>query len=319
MAYRFLTDLGAAFDAAGVPWIGVGAHPADPTGASSWETRGRPSSTGAFDPAGILCHHTASPPSTTPAGDLNVILAGNGSAPGPISQLYIGRDAQLYLVAAGRANHGGSGVIPGESAPSDMNARLVGIEVGNDGVGEHWSDPVCELYGRTVAALAAFYGWPIDSTTYLHATTGPPAGNHKIDPAGPWHEQPGLPGGGAGTWDLGIWRGWCSSFLTGPTPGPTPPHPEDDDMAKCIVHVDDSQPAGSAGYYRFNAVWLWNWTTRRHLPSETAVRQMVYEVTGDATVWAAPLGDIIRNPEWVQPVGSLEGYGAVIGPDPGDV
>jgi hypothetical protein len=36
-------------------------------------------------------------------------------------------------------------------------------------------------------------------------------------------------------------------------------------------------------------------------------------------VFGAALGDIMRNPSWVQPVGSLDGYGAVVGNDPGDV
>ena len=320
MAQRFLTDMGAAFDAAGLAWIPVGPSELDPTGADDWTTRGRPPSTGNFDPAGILCHHTASPPGTTAQGELNVILAGNGSAPGPISQCLVDRQGDLYVVAAGRANHGGSGMRPGiDAGCADMNAHLLGIEVSNDGVGEHWSDAVCETYGRTVAALAAHYGWSIDTQVFLHATTGPPCGNHKIDPAGPWHEQPGLPGGGAGTWDLGIWRAWCSSFLPGPSPTP-PPQPLEDEMAKVIMHVDETQPAGSPGYYRFNAVWLFSGAWRYHLPTELAVRQAVFEVTGDPDVFASGgLGEITRNPEWVQPVGALDGYGAVAGNDPGDV
>src|SRR5215831_3570646 len=98
MAQRFLTDLGAALDAAGIPWIGVGPSPVDPTGAADWTTRGRPPSTGDFDPSGIVCHHTASPAGTSAEADLNVILAGNGSAPGPVSQLYLSRDATCYVV-----------------------------------------------------------------------------------------------------------------------------------------------------------------------------------------------------------------------------
>jgi hypothetical protein len=232
-----LTDLGQAFDAAGVAWVPVGFSPYDPTGAADWTTRGRPASTGDFRPAGVLCHHTASPAGTSPQVDLNVILAGNADAPGPISQCYIGRDAVLYVVAAGRCNHGGRGMRPGvDFSCADMNLHLLGIEVGNDGMGEPWPDPVIDTYGRTVAALCAFYGWPLDAV-YLHATTGPPAGgcNSKIDPAGPWHRQPGLPGGGAGTWDLDVWRDWCGSFLgTGP---PVPP-PKGDMMLTIFQCTD---------------------------------------------------------------------------------
>jgi hypothetical protein len=312
-----LTDLGEAFDAAGLPWVPVGYSPLDPTGAPDWTTRGRPASSGPFEPTGVLCHHTASPPGTTPQGDLNVILAGNSEAPGPISQLYIGRDAVLYVVAAGRANHGGRGQRPGiDGACTDMNAALVGIEAGNDGLGERWSDAMVDTYGRCVAALCAHYGWAIDSQVFLHATTGPACGNHKIDPAGPWREQPELPGGGAGTWHLETWRAWCASFATG---GPPAPRPEGDDVARCIIHVDASQPAGSDGYYRYYAVWNWSGPWRYHLPSELAVQQAVYENTGDADVFATALGNIIRVPAWVTPVGDLGGYGAVAGADPGDV
>jgi hypothetical protein len=209
-----LTDLGQAFDAAGLSWVGVGASPYDPTGAADWTTRGRPASTGDFRPAGVLCHHTASPAGTSAQTDLNVILAGNAEAPGPIGQCYVGRDAVLYVVAAGRGNHGGRGIRPGvDSTCSDMNLHLLGIEVGNDGT-----------YARTVAALIDWYGWPLEAV-YLHATTGPPSGgcNSKIDPAGPWHRQPNLPGGGAGTWDLDVWRAFVAEQLPGPGPTPRPP------------------------------------------------------------------------------------------------
>ena len=212
MTYQWLTDLDRCFNAAGVPCIEVGYSAIDPTYASDWRTRGRPYSTGAFDPEGVLCHHTASPEGTSDEAELNVLLAGNGSAPGPISQLFIGRSATLYLVAAGRANHGGKGVMPREGDTSDMNARLVGIEVANNGVGEQWADDVTNLYAATVAALIDWYSWAIDDV-YLHATTGPPAGNYKIDPAGPWQGQPDL---GGGTWDLETWPGGSS---------PAPPRP----------------------------------------------------------------------------------------------
>lgn len=318
MTYRWLHDLDAAV--AHLDPLEVPASSIDPTGATSWANRGRPASTGEFDVAGVLCHHTASPAGTSTQSDLNVILAGNSSAPGPISQLYISRDARLHLVAAGRANHGGKGRRPGVDVGgcADMNAHLLGIEVANDGMGERWPDAQVQLYAATVAALCSWYGWPLEAV-YLHATTGPPSGgcNSKIDPAGPWLLQPDLPGGGAGTWSLEVWRSYCATFTAGPSP--TPPPIGADTVAKCIVHVDESQPVDSPGYWRYNAVWYWAGAWRYHLPSELAVRQGVYESTGDAEVWTTDLGTIVRTPEWVQRVGSLEGYGAVAGADPGDV
>jgi hypothetical protein len=322
VTYRWLSDLDVALDNAGVPFVEVGPSSVDPTGASSWRDRGRPGSTGNFDPAGVLCHHTASPRGTTDQSDLNVILYGNGSAPGPIAQMLIGRSATVYLVAAGRANHGGKGIRPGlDSGCADMNAALFGIEVSNDGVGEYWPDPQTTIYGRVVAALCRHYGWDVHDDVYMHATTGPPSGgcNQKIDPAGPWQRQPDLPGGSNGTWDLETWRAWCATF-TGDSPAPIPPKPPSEGfMPKVIVHVDETQPAGSPGYWRYDALWTWVGAWRYHLPSELAVKQAVYEFTGDPAVFNYGLGDIRTNPDWVQPVGSLEGYGAVAGADPGDV
>ena len=318
----FLTDLDVALGNAGIPYTGIPATIYDPTGAADWKSRGRPASTGDFTPEGVLCHHTASPPGTTDRTDLQCILAGNSSAPGPISQLYLGRGGAVYIVAAGRANHGGKGIRPGiDSGCADMNRYLLGIEAGNSGVGEPWPDIQIDRYGAVVAALCAHYGWSIDADVYLYATTGPPSGgcNSKIDPAGPWKLQPDLVG--STTWDLGLWRGWCNDQSGVPVP-PIPPQPspiQEDDVAKCIIHVDESQPAGSPGYFRFNAVWNWSGAWRSHLPTHLGVQSAVYENTGDGSVFGAQMGDIIRNTAWVQPVGSLDGYGAVAGNDPGDV
>lgn len=224
MTYRWLSDMDVVLSDAGVAFLEVPYSPADPTGAPSWRSRGRPASTGDFDPQGVLCHHTASPEGCSPATDISVILAGNGDAPGPISQLYIGRDAQLYLIAAGRANHGGRGRRPGVDSGSscaDMNALTLGIEVGNNGVGERWSDAVTELYAATVAALCDGYGWTTNDV-YLHATTGPPSGgcNSKIDPAGPWQLEPHLVG--STTWNLETWRTFVDAQRGGDV-APLPP------------------------------------------------------------------------------------------------
>jgi hypothetical protein len=214
-----------------VAFVEVNEHPSDVTGSPSWRVRGRPESTGEFVPSGVLCHHTASPAGTSDAAELNVVMYGNGSAPGPISQLLIGRSATVYLCAAGRSNHAGSAVVPHVgSAATDGNAHLVGIEVGNNGVGEPWSDPVIDAYAAVCRALLDWYGWPLEQM-YLHATTGPPAGNYKIDPAGPWREQPDL---GGATWDLGIWRDFVAS-------GERPPQPQPgDDLVHTLIRVRDS-------------------------------------------------------------------------------
>ena len=228
MTYRWLTDLDVALERYGVPFVPIMEWPTDYTGAGDWRTRGRPASTGEFNPRGILCHHTASPPGTSDEADLNAILWGNGSAPGPISQLYLGRTGTVYLIAAGRANHGGQGIRPGiDAGCADMNAALIGLEAGNAGTGaERWGDALTDVYADVVAALAIHYGWK-RGDVYLHATTGPPGGgcNSKIDPAGPWQGEPDI---GGATWSLEVWREFIVARATGN--GGDLPHPKGDNV-----------------------------------------------------------------------------------------
>jgi hypothetical protein len=225
MTYRWLRDMDQALAAHGIPYVEEG----------DWRNNGRPASDFQFNPQGVLCHHTASPAGTSDRTDINVILAGNSSAPGPISQIYIGRSATCYLLAAGRANHGGKGIRPGwDSSCQDMNELLIGIEVGNNGVGEVWPDPQTTIYGQVVNALCEWYGWDIWSQVFLHATTGPPnqGCNSKIDPAGPWQWQPNI---GASTWNLDTWRQFCVE-----QGGGTPTPPGDEDMAYVIYESKDA-------------------------------------------------------------------------------
>jgi hypothetical protein len=218
MTYILLSDLVTCLTSFGIPVIEV----------DGWQNRGRPSSTGAFNPSGVLCHHTASPTSASDQSELNVILSGNSEAPGPISQLLIGRESHaVYVVAAGRANHAGSGRCPWLGQQKvDGNANMIGIEVSNNGVGEHWPDWQTELYAQTVHALITWYGWPIDNVLLHYTFSQPYYPGSKCDPAGPWMKQPDLKGGCFDmTWNLDTWR----SFVTQIGNGNVPP-PEDNDM-----------------------------------------------------------------------------------------
>lgn len=213
MTYRYLTDLADALRAYNIPVV---EH-------AGWQTAGRPTSTGEFKPTGVLNHHTASPIGTSNALDIAVIMRGNTEAPGPISQLYIGRDgAAVHILAAGRANHAGGAVIP-HIGPNrvDGNANLIGIECGNNGIGEPWPDAQVNLLGKTNAALCGWYGWPIQNT-YFHWFTGQPAGNFKIDPAGPYKLNAFARGQ---SWDMNAWRPFVASFTSSPQPPPPPPPP----------------------------------------------------------------------------------------------
>jgi hypothetical protein len=314
VTYRWLDALDQAFTAAGIPYVEVPFSYSDPTKAESWRTRGRPPATGQFDPTGVLCHHTASPAGTLPSTDLRVILAGNGSAPGPISQLYIGRDARLYLIAAGRANHGGKGRRPGiDGSCADMNAALIGIEVGNNGTGERWADPVTDLYARTVVALCDWYGWATPDV-YLHATTGPPEGgcNEKIDPAGPWQRQPGLVG--STTWDLAIWRSFIDEHR-GPAP-PTPQPPSgDDDMPTPIGFI--TCDAGTRGHHIDGSVYEVKITGTFFYVMPGGTIQWIHDGGELATKQAVNGGAGLRTDTWNTPVGDPDVFGMLVGDVPG--
>ena len=305
-----LANMDTALAAAGIPYVGVGYSAADPTGASDWRSRGRPASTGPFNPVGVLCHHTASPAGTSDSADLNCILAGNSSAPGPISQIYIGRTATVYLVAAGRANHGGSGMRPGvDFMCNDMNALLVGIEVGNNGVGEYWSDAQTTVYAEVVAALCAYYAFRIEDV-YLHATTGPPSGgcNSKIDPAGPWQREPDI---GGATWNLDVWRQFVTE-MGGATPPPVPIG-GDDLMAQpcgfitCNNGVGGHHVDGSAYACPVDGTTFW--------VSPAGTIQWVHGGELDAKISVESAAGR-RTDTWNTPVGAPDNFGRLEGDKP---
>lgn len=164
-----------------------------------WETR--TAGTRVKDTWGVLCHHDAAPPSArrkwiTP----RMIAEGHSTLPGPISQLLITDDCHVHVIAAGSANHAGKGRIPG-TLYTDGNARLIGIEINNDGVGELWAAPLLETYLTTVAAILTHLG--LGSERAIGHKEYAPA--RKIDPAGPWDQS--WRGGAGGSWaQMGRWR-----------------------------------------------------------------------------------------------------------------
>lgn len=145
MTYRYLTWLDDVLRAAGLA--------VDPVG--GWEGAGRPSSTGAFDPFGVLIHHTgATSSSARPAPSLNTCIYGRDDLPGPLCQLLIAYDGHVHLIAAGRANHAGQARASGPMPAGDGNAFYVGIECDYDGT-QRMS---AVQYDTMVAAAAAIIG-----------------------------------------------------------------------------------------------------------------------------------------------------------------
>ena len=110
--------------------------------------------------AGVMCHHTATPasrPGNIPT--LRLLIDGRPGLPGPLCQLGLGRDGTYYIVAAGKANHGGPGVWNGYSG----NGRFIGIEAENSGTAnDPWPPKQIEAYEQGVAALLAHIGATAD-------------------------------------------------------------------------------------------------------------------------------------------------------------
>lgn len=123
-----------------------------------WERRTRPASTGTFDPRGVLCHHTGSSRDDTEFVEW-MATVGRSDLPAPLCQLALGRDGTVYVVAAGRANHGGTAKASGPMPSGDANSLYIGIEAMNTG-SEGWGERQYDAYVRLCAALCKHYGWP---------------------------------------------------------------------------------------------------------------------------------------------------------------
>lgn len=120
-----------------------------------WRTRGRP---GSFDPHGVLCHHTGGEDDSRAYVEW-MALEGRDDLPAPLCQLALSRTGVVYVLASGRANHGGTAKASGSMPAGDANTLYVGIEAMNTG-SEGWTDVQRDAYARLCAALCQHYGWP---------------------------------------------------------------------------------------------------------------------------------------------------------------
>ncbi|MBO0679433.1 N-acetylmuramoyl-L-alanine amidase [Mycolicibacterium sp. S2-37] len=126
-----------------------------------WRDRGH----GDFrDIRGVMVHHTGSDGATAAS-----IAEGRPDLPGPLSQLHIGRDGTVTVVAAGVAWHAGIGMYPW--LPTNMgNWHTIGIECANSGTSptaahrQHWPDAQYVALVRSCAAINRRLGQRADRT-----------------------------------------------------------------------------------------------------------------------------------------------------------
>lgn len=206
---------------------------------SGWQNRAR-SSGGYSSPAPIVVmeHHTASPASWNGQKDADYIAKGSDVA--PVSNLYIDRQGLVWVIAGGATNTNGQGnsmrFSRGTVPQDSMNTYAVGIECGNDGVGEPWPQVQVDALIAAANCINRRLG-NISSDIAGHAHYAP---TRKIDPAtaaavqGPWKPRSI---NSSGTWNLDDMRAIHAQRWGGAPP--TPP-PLEDDMGAPAVIVTDS-------------------------------------------------------------------------------
>ncbi|MET0323867.1 MAG: N-acetylmuramoyl-L-alanine amidase [Ilumatobacteraceae bacterium] len=167
---RMLTDLADVLRGAGLAVKEV----------DGWTTRARDS--GGYrqeGPVAIIVHHTAS--GAKKDGDPDVQEQTFTCSVRPMANLYLDRKGQFWVMAAGATNTNGKGGPLGPLPLDSANSRVIGIEAGNNGIGEPWPEAMQDAYVAGVAALADQYAIPT-ARVYAHFEWAP---GRKIDPAGP--------------------------------------------------------------------------------------------------------------------------------------
>jgi hypothetical protein len=168
-----------------------------------WKSRGRPASSGSFDPYGVLVHHTGTKTSASnPCPTLSTCVNGRSDLPGPLCQVLIGYDGVCHVIAAGRANHGGECNGNGPTSSGDANAQLLGIEVDYSG-SQAVSDKQADATVRASAAILRHYG---KDASYCR-------GHKETSTTGKW--DPGRHGSGDPAYRMDEVRGYVADRLSG--------------------------------------------------------------------------------------------------------
>lgn len=147
---------------------------------SGWKTRGRPSSTGTFKPRAILHHWDASGPGSH--GAISTVINGSGDTPGPLCSILTCRGnsdhaPSVHIIAAGRANHGGTGDGWGDIPRDDANTYAVGHEIAQTS-NQPWPADQAEQIHMAEAAILRKLGARTSDGYCAHSEYAP---GRKID------------------------------------------------------------------------------------------------------------------------------------------
>jgi hypothetical protein len=120
---------------------------------SGWKTRGNSS----FNPRGVVAHHTG--PWSTISGIVNLCIRGRSDLPGPLANVCLAPDGTAHVIAAGRANHAGTGGWRGLTG----NSSVFGIEAIHSGAAATpWPPEQLSAYFKVCAAMAKYKGFGAD-------------------------------------------------------------------------------------------------------------------------------------------------------------
>lgn len=207
-----------------------------------WQNRSR--STGGYEPGRPKCimwHHTASSSSASAQADCNYMCYVSDAK--PTTNIYIARKTgEVWVLAAGASNTNGTGrsrsFSTGTVPEDSMNTYAVGIEIGNNGVGEPYDEAVINAAFTVSNVLCSKLGLqPTDVDT--HQDYAP---DRKVDPAttsavqGAWNPRSCT---SAGTWNVDDLKSECKRRATpAPTPEPEPDLEEDDEVIMLIKAKD---------------------------------------------------------------------------------
>lgn len=218
MAYKWQHWMVDEFRAAGLEVIEV----------QGWRTRGRPASSGSFDPYALNVHHTGGTSSVSnPTPGLTTLINGRNDLPGPIAHYAVDFLGRVWLIAAGRANVNGANRGTATVPAGDGNRDLMGDEVFTNG-----TQQMSAAQERAVALTSAvvvrhFHGSNGLAYLYRHEDTSK-----------------------TGKWDIGQWttaqlRARTAPFMSGT------PSTDWFDMAsrEDLVSVLRSEGISGAGQY----------------------------------------------------------------------
>lgn len=143
----------------------------------------------------IVCHHTGGSANGN-APSLNTVVNGRPDLKGPLSNLFLARNGDIYVVSSGVCWHAGNTI--DDSVYGNSNS--LGIEAENTGTGEVWPNVQVVAYAKMCAALVKAYNIPV-ARVVGHKEICVPRGR-KIDPAN-------LPG------DMAGFRNLVQQYVTG--------------------------------------------------------------------------------------------------------